>query len=61
MEQTCKSNMIRVTEEFRKLVSNVENDWDEYEMVTMKNMGEIGTYILDPLERSSDDSAAPSF
>ncbi|KAL7528589.1 hypothetical protein ACHAXR_002521, partial [Thalassiosira sp. AJA248-18] len=39
MEQTCKPNMIRVTETFRQLVADVEDDWDEYEVVTMKNMG----------------------
>ncbi|KAL3795342.1 hypothetical protein HJC23_009515 [Cyclotella cryptica] len=51
MEQTCKPNMIRVSEEFWRLVANVEDGWDEYEVVTMKNMGDVGTYILDPLER----------
>ena len=51
MEQTSKPNMIRVTEDFRRLVSN-EDEWDKYEVVKMKNMGEIGTYILDPLTPS---------
>lgn len=51
MEQTCKPNMIRVSEEFWRLVANVEDGWDEYEVITMKNIGDVGTYILDPLDR----------
>ena len=46
MEQTSRPNMIRATETFRSLV---DGDWDEYEVISMKNMGDIGTYILDPL------------
>lgn len=49
MEQTSRPNMIRATEEFRSLVADAEDDWDEYEVIQMKNMGAIGTYILDPL------------
>eukprot|EP00956_Cyclotella_meneghiniana_P044633 scaffold327319_cov89-Cyclotella_meneghiniana.AAC.2 len=48
MEQAGKPNKIRVSEAFHSLVSDVEG-WDEYEMVQMKNMNEIGTYLLDPL------------
>ncbi|KAL7451055.1 hypothetical protein ACHAWC_002901 [Mediolabrus comicus] len=48
MEQAGKPNKIRVSEAFHSLVSDVDG-WDEYEMVQMKNMGETGTYLLDPL------------
>jgi class 3 adenylate cyclase len=48
MEQAGKPNKIRVSEAFHSLVSDVDG-WGEYEMVQMKNMGETGTYLLDPL------------
>ncbi|KAL3779874.1 hypothetical protein ACHAW5_002062 [Stephanodiscus triporus] len=49
MEQTCKPNKIRATEIFHSLVAGVEDYWDEYEIIEMKNMGSIGTYIMDPI------------
>jgi class 3 adenylate cyclase len=49
MEQTCKPNKIRATEAFYSLVAGGEDEWDEFEVVSVKNMGSIGTYILDPL------------
>ncbi|KAL3823762.1 hypothetical protein ACHAXA_004855 [Cyclostephanos tholiformis] len=49
MEQTCKPNKIRATEAFYNLVAGGGDDWDEYEVVSMKNMGSIGTYIMNPL------------
>jgi len=49
MEQTCKPNKIRATEVFRSLVAGVVDNWDEYEIIPMKNMGSIGTYIMDPI------------
>ena len=52
MEQTSLPNKIRVTESFHNLVSDVEASWDEYKVISVKNMGEIGTYLLDPLKTS---------
>jgi class 3 adenylate cyclase len=51
MEQTSKPNMIRVTEVFRRLVAGVDDNWDEFEVISMKNMGSIGTYIMDPTKQ----------
>eukprot|EP00986_Skeletonema_menzelii_P011683 scaffold6108_cov119-Skeletonema_menzelii.AAC.5 len=48
MEQAGKPNKIRVSEAFHSLVPDVEG-WGEFEMVQMKNMGETGTFLLDPL------------
>ncbi len=48
MEQTSKPNKIRASEAFRSLVAGVEDNWDEFEVISMKNMGSIGTYIMDP-------------
>ena len=52
MEQTCRANCIRVTEDFYDLVSSPETSRDELwgakEMITIKNMGEVGSYLLDP-------------
>jgi hypothetical protein len=53
MEQTSKPNMIRATEIFRSLVAGVEDNWDEFEVISMKNMGSIGTYIMDPIKEES--------
>mmetsp|Transcript_6992 Transcript_6992/g.15428 ORF Transcript_6992/g.15428 Transcript_6992/m.15428 type:complete len:707 (+) Transcript_6992:43-2163(+) len=52
MEQTGKPNKIRVTETFHDLlVPDVEEEeWDEFEVVPVKNMGEAGTYVMDPLK-----------
>ena len=50
MEHTGVPSKIRVTENFHDLVSNVETDWDEYKVISVKNMGDIGTYLLDPLK-----------
>lgn len=56
MEQTSRPSMIRATEAFHSLVADAEdeNNWYEYEIISMKNMGDIGTYILDP---SKDDES----
>ncbi|KAL3790097.1 hypothetical protein HJC23_013608 [Cyclotella cryptica] len=50
MEQASRPSHIRVTEEFHQLVADVEKDWGEYEEIEMKNMGTMGTYILNPLK-----------
>ena len=50
MEQASLPSHIRVTEEFHQLVADVENDWDKFEEIEMKNMGTMGTYLLNPLK-----------
>ena len=51
MEQTSRANCIRVTEDFYNLVATPENSRDELwggrEMIPIKNMGEVGSYLLD--------------
>ncbi len=50
MEQTSFPSKIRVTEDFYDLVSdNFENIWSERSVITVKNMGEVGTYVLSVL------------
>jgi len=59
MEQTSKPNKIRVSETLHSLVADAAEDdsvWDKYELVTMKNMGDVGTYILDPSDCCRNDS-----
>ncbi len=47
MEQTCQPDKIRVTKDFYEMVADVEgNDWGEFSMISVKNMGEVGTYLL---------------
>lgn len=49
MEQTSLPSRIRVTEDVYKLVSDDEEDLaGEYKVITVKNMGEVGTWLLDP-------------
>jgi hypothetical protein len=49
MEQTSLPSRIRVTEDVYKLVSDDEEDFaGEYKVITVKNMGEVGTWLLDP-------------
>lgn len=51
MEQTSRANCIRVTEDFYDLVASPETSRDELwggrEMISIKNMGEVGSYLLD--------------
>jgi adenylate cyclase len=50
MEQTAEPNKIRASEAFRDLVSDADNAWDDYEVISMKNMGSIGTFTMDPFK-----------
>ena len=49
MEQTSLPSKIRVTKDFYDLVSGIETDWEEHDVFFVKNMGEIDTYLLNPL------------
>lgn len=56
MEQAGKPNKIRVSKAFKSLIDDVfECDWGEYEVISMKNMGDIGTYIFDPFLQINDN------
>lgn len=49
MEQTCLPSMIRVTRDFFDLLSNHEDEeWQEKEVISVKNMGKVETYLLNP-------------
>ena len=50
MEQTSQSNRIRVTKDFHDLVGDAETGWSDKEVIPLKNMGDMETYLLDPLE-----------
>ncbi len=50
MEQASLPSHIRVTEDFYQLVADVEYSWNKYEEIEMKNMGTMGTYLLNPLK-----------
>ena len=49
MEQTSLPSKIRVTKDFYDLVSDIETDWEEHNETSVKNMGKIDTYLLNPL------------
>lgn len=54
MEQSSTPNRIRVTEAFHSLVFDAEaNNWGEQEIISMKNMGDILTYTLDPFHNKN--------
>jgi len=50
MEQTSQPGRIRVTKDFHDLVGSAETGWFEKEVIEMKNMGQMETYLLDPIE-----------
>ena len=50
MEQTSQPSCIRVTKDFHDVVGDVEKGWKPKEVLSLKNMGETETYLLDPLE-----------
>lgn len=49
MKQTCPPNRIRVTKEFFDTIPLTE-DWQEKEVISVKNMGQVETYLLNPLK-----------
>ena len=46
MERTSLPSKIRVTENFHDLVGDYEAGWEDREMIEVKNMGEVVTYLL---------------
>ena len=54
MEQTSKPSMIRTTKEFHDLIGDAELNWSQKEAIPLKNMGQVDTYLLDPIVSSCD-------
>lgn len=50
MEQTSLPSKIRVTKDFHDLVGDYETGWEGSEMIEVKNMGQVVTYLLNPSE-----------
>ncbi|KAL7533419.1 hypothetical protein ACHAXR_005224 [Thalassiosira sp. AJA248-18] len=50
MEQTSHPGRIRVTKAFHDLVGDAESGWMEKEVIPLKNMGQMETYLLNPTE-----------
>jgi len=50
MEQTSLPSRIQVTKDFHDLVGDAETGWMEKQVIPLKNMGEMETYFLDPIE-----------
>ena len=50
MEQNSQPSCIRVTKDFHDIVGDAEKGWKQKEVIPLKNMGEMETYLLDPLE-----------
>ena len=48
MEQTCLPSRIRVTKDFFDLLPKTK-EWQQKERIAVKNMGEVDTYLLNPL------------
>lgn len=48
MKETCLSSRIRVTKEFFDALPHSEA-WQKKEVISVKNMGEVETYVLNPL------------
>jgi len=54
MEQTIKPSMIRATQDFHDLVGDAERNWSEKQSISLKNMGTVETYLLDPINSSKN-------
>ncbi|KAL7538340.1 hypothetical protein ACHAWF_006058 [Thalassiosira exigua] len=59
MEQTSRPGCIRVTKDFHDLVRDAESGWAEQEVISLKNMGRMETYLLDPTRRRRSIPQAP--
>ncbi|KAL7456211.1 hypothetical protein ACHAWC_008775 [Mediolabrus comicus] len=55
MEQTSKPSMIRTTKEFHDLIGDAEPNWSQKEAIPLKNMGQVETYLLDPIVSHWDE------
>ena len=53
MEQTSQPGRIRVTKDFYDTVGNVGKGWPEEEVIPLKNMGSVKTYMLNPMRGQS--------
>jgi hypothetical protein len=49
MKQECSPGMIRVTKDFFDLLQE-SDDRHQKEVLSIKNMGEVETYLIDPLK-----------
>ncbi|KAL7462136.1 hypothetical protein ACHAXS_002527 [Conticribra weissflogii] len=55
MEQTSLPGRIRVSHDFYEMVKDSELEWDERKKcISVKNMGEIDTYLLNPIKRENE-------
>ena len=54
MEQTSSVNMIHVTSTFHDLIGDKEDGWECSEKVKVKDIGEIDSYLLDPLKGENE-------
>ena len=50
MEQNSQASCIRVTKDFHDTIGDAEKGWKPKEVIPLKNMGDMETYLLDPLE-----------
>ena len=50
MEQNSQPSCIRVTKDFHDTIGDAEKGWKPKEVIPLKNMGDMETYLLDPLE-----------
>ncbi len=50
MEQLSCSSKIRVTQDFHDLVGDEEEGWEAKQIVSVKNMGTVSSWLLDPLK-----------
>ena len=56
MKQTAQPNTIHVTKAFHDLVGDFDNTWGDCVRVKIKNMDDVDTYCLNPLERFEGQS-----
>jgi len=56
MEQTSLPSCIRVTKDFHDLVGDAQSGWMEKEVLPLKNMGDMETYLLNPIESRIDEN-----
>jgi len=55
MEQTSLPGRIRVSNDFYEMVKDSETEWEgDKKCITVKNMGEIDTFLLNPMTREKE-------
>ena len=51
MEQTSEASKVHVSSQFHDLLNENDIAWGEKRSISVKNMGNVETYLLDPIQQ----------